>query len=80
MREVHLTYFARLGELAGISEEDRNTGAENLAELYREIAGERNLPEQTDSIRVALNDEFAHWQDGFEHGDRIAFLPPVSGG
>ena len=80
MTTVTIHYFAQLGDLAGTVEEQRETGAANLAELYAEVARDRNLPADTSSIRVAVNEEFADWGDPLANGDIVAFMPPVSGG
>ena len=32
------------------------------------------------AVRVAVNDEFADWNQTLREGDELVFIPPVAGG
>ena len=53
------------------------TVADAYAELCRLHPG---LESRRDTVRPALNREFADWGDSLAEGDEVAFIPPVSGG
>lgn len=79
---VHVTlqYFASLRERAGIEHETIATETRSLAELYAECDQRHQLGWPVEKLRVAANGEFARWSDPVADGDRVAFIPPVSGG
>ncbi|HEY3085772.1 MAG TPA: molybdopterin converting factor subunit 1 [Candidatus Dormibacteraeota bacterium] len=78
---VRVRFFARLRELAGIEIEVLHVppGA-TLADAY-DASREKHpgLPPR-ESVRAALNQEFADWTVPISNGDEVAFIPPVSGG
>lgn len=80
MRTIHLQYFALFREQRGQSEETLQTGVQTPRELYAQLKTDYRftLPEQ--SVRVSINEQFADWQAELKSGDRVVFLPPVSGG
>ncbi len=73
-------YFGRLADLRGLAEEIVSTTAETTGELYQELARIHRLELPPAGLRVAANDEFATWDHRLQSGDRIALLPPMSGG
>jgi len=80
--KVTALLFARLREQAGgdrfaLELPDGSTIAEAYAELRRLRPG---LEARRESVRAALNQEFAGWEDALADGDEVAFIPPVSGG
>ena len=79
-KAIHVQYFALLREQRGQSEETLQTGAQTPRELYGQLKKDYRftLPEQ--SLRVSINEQFADWQTALKSGDRLVFLPPVSGG
>lgn len=77
---IHVRYFAALREQAGRSEESVETTAATPAALYAELAPRRGLTLDEKILRVSINDRYADMQGGLQSGDRIAFIPPVSGG
>ncbi|OIQ92066.1 ThiS family protein [mine drainage metagenome] len=77
---VHLRYFAALADQAGVASETVETHAISLAGLYDEVRARRGLRLERAWVRVAVQDEFADWNRAPRDGDRIAFMPPVSGG
>jgi molybdopterin converting factor subunit 1 len=81
---VHVTVrlFARLREIAGAAELDREVpdGVDAKA-VWDALAAERpGLAPYTSSISCAINEEYARFSHPLKDGDEIAFLPPVSGG
>ena len=79
-KAIHIQYFALLREQRGESEETLRTTAQTPQELYAQLKKDHRftLPER--SLRVSINEQFADWQDTLKTGDRLVFLPPVSGG
>jgi sulfur-carrier protein len=77
---VELQYFASLRDRTGFEHERLHTSAGTLAELYRECDQRHGLDWPIEKLRVATNGSFARWDDGLSDGDRVAFIPPVSGG
>ena len=73
-------YFGLLAERRGLAEETLNSPATTPAELYDAIQAEHSLGLPTSDFRVAVNDEFVPWNHPLKSGDRIALLPPMSGG
>ena len=48
-------------------------------ELFTELAQRYAFPE-LNSVKVAVNDEFAGWDVTLTEGDSVVFIPPVAGG
>ncbi len=78
---VRVRFFARLRELAGIEIEVLHVppGA-TLADAYDASRGQHPALPPRESVRAALNQEFADWTAQVANGDEVAFIPPVSGG
>lgn len=77
---VEVLYFASLRDAAGVASEQVETGARDLRGLYEELQARHRLPFPSRQLRVAMDGEFAHWDDPPRAGAEIAFIPPVSGG
>jgi molybdopterin synthase catalytic subunit len=79
---VRVRVFARLRELAGFESESVELPAEStVADVYEAIR--RSHPAfqvDRESVRAALNQELADWDEVVADGDEVAFIPPVSGG
>jgi len=69
-------YFGLLAERRGLTEERITTAATTPAGLYAEL----ELGVSISGLRAAVNDEFVPWDHPLNDGDRIALLPPMSGG
>jgi molybdopterin synthase catalytic subunit len=78
---VRVRFFARLRELAGIEIEVLHVppGA-TLADAYEASRAMHPALPPRESVRAALNQEFADWTTQVADGDEVAFIPPVSGG
>lgn len=74
--------FARARDLAGVGEIDIDIPASGRVADLRRALGER-LPNLASFLRhcaVAVNDEYATDDAVLSTEDRVALLPPVSGG
>jgi molybdopterin synthase sulfur carrier subunit len=78
--DVTILYFAALRDAAGLSTERVETSAADLRALYDELQARHGLPFPARQLRVAVDGEFARWEDVPRDGTEIAFIPPVSGG
>lgn len=80
MADVTLLYFASLRERAGVDSETVSTAAADLAGVYDEAQARHGFSWPRGHLRVAMDGEFARWDDVPKAGSEIAFIPPVSGG
>jgi sulfur-carrier protein len=78
--EYRIDYFGLLADRRGISSETIIHPPATPAEIYRALCASHPLGLAMNDVRAAVNDEFAPWDRPLENGDRIAFLPPMSGG
>lgn len=77
---VEVTYFAMLREQAGVAEETVQCREGDAAQLYAQLRDSHGFSLERSRLRVAVNDAFADWDAPLRDGDRVAFIPPVSGG
>ena len=79
---VTVLLFARLRELAGVSELRRELPDGAVARTAWEsvVSDHAALAEFEPVISCAVNEEYARLTTRLNHGDEVAFLPPVSGG
>jgi molybdopterin converting factor subunit 1 len=79
---VRIRLFARLREIAGADELDRELpDGTTLAGVWQSLAGEfPALAPYRRSISGAVNADYARLDATVRDGDEVAFLPPVSGG
>ena len=78
---LRIRFFARLRELAGVETEGLQVGpGTTLAEVYDLLRARHEALPPRESVRAALNQEFAEWPAAVAEGDEVAFIPPVSGG
>lgn len=78
--KVTILYFAALRDAAGQASEVLETGAPDLRALYEELQSRHQLPFPARQLRVAMDGDFAGWEDALRDGAEVAFIPPVSGG
>jgi molybdopterin converting factor subunit 1 len=80
---VELQLFARLRELCGnhsqlsLQVPSGATARDCFVLLCEQFEAVRAYE---DAVAVAVNEEFAAWDQVIEGGDSLAFIPPVSGG
>ncbi len=73
-------YFGLLAERRGLAEEQVHSPETTPGGLYAELDSRHRLGLAINDLRVAVNDEFVRWDHPLTQGDRIALLPPMSGG
>ena len=79
---VRVRLFARLREIAGASEIERDVppGA-TLGGVWDQLAAEfPAMAPYRGSISAAVNADYSRMTAKVADGDEVAFLPPVSGG
>lgn len=79
-KTISVQYFAVLKDLTGKSDEVLITTAQFASDLFKEICQNYHLTMPTNQLRVAVNDDFCEWDYLLKDGDKIVFIPPVSGG
>lgn len=79
-KAIHIQYFALLREQRGQDEETLRTDARTPGELYAQLRKEYQFTLSDQSLGVSINEQFSEWQTELKSGDRVVFLPPVSGG
>ncbi len=79
---VKVRLFARLRDLAGAQELDREMPAgADVAAVWNALAAEfPAVAAYRSSVSAAINADYARMTDPVADGDEVAFLPPVSGG
>ncbi len=78
---VRVRFFARLRELVEAETEAIQVPpASTLRDVYESLRRTHSALPQHESVRGALNHEFAEWDAVMSEGDEVAFIPPVSGG
>ncbi|PPA70711.1 molybdopterin converting factor subunit 1 [Jeotgalibacillus proteolyticus] len=70
--------FAHLREQLGQDQITVEKEKLTVKELLKELTDQYAI--QTDSLMVAVNEEYAEPEDSVTKGDRVALIPPVSGG
>ena len=75
---IHLSWFGHLSELRGLRDETIRTKTVTAGALLHELSRRHALDFST--TRLAVNDEFAASDQPLRPGDKIALLPPFSGG
>ena len=77
---LQIEYFALLRDQRGLNKETIDTEAKTPAELYRHLKREHDFSLDQDSLKVAVNEDFAEWGTALKDGDTVVFIPPVAGG
>jgi molybdopterin-guanine dinucleotide biosynthesis protein A len=75
---IHLSWFGHLSELRGLRDETIRTKTGTAGALLHELSRRHALDLST--TRLAVNDEFAASDQPLRPSDKIALLPPFSGG
>lgn len=73
---IQVKFFASLRETIGKTEVELAT-ARTAGEAWDQATDATPRP---DNILVAINLEYAHFDDPVSDGDEVAFFPPVTGG
>lgn len=82
---IQILYFAGLQESIGHAAEKLAlpAGVATLGQLRDHLAalgGGRECLSSARNLKVARNQEMAHFNEALADGDEIAFFPPVTGG
>ncbi|MBM7579607.1 MoaD/ThiS family protein [Jeotgalibacillus terrae] len=75
---IKVNCFAHLKELAGGNHIHIDKKEMSVKELLEEVQRQYHI--QTDSVLVAINEEYAFPDDQVTEYDTVALIPPVSGG
>lgn len=78
--KVQVEYFAQFREAAGKDRELLDVLGDTAFDVWNDLVARYGIHPGRDSILVAVNDDFSDWNRKLSEGDRIVFLPPVSGG
>ena len=81
---IIIEYFALFRSLAKRTEEilefPSDTGILSIPALYDSLRARHGFPLEQSSVHVAVNDAYVPWDHVLRPGDRVVFIPPVSGG
>lgn len=78
---IAVRYFAILRDVSGKSSEEVQVEAgASAGQVYRQLAEKYGFPLGLSEVRVAVNDEFTNADHPLRAGDKLVFIPPVSGG
>lgn len=81
MKTITVLYFASLAQQANSDQESLQVASDSsIADIYQLLQQRHGFDMPSDSLRVAINHDFANWQDAIADGDVLAFIPPVAGG
>lgn len=80
MKNITILYFAKLREEANKRDELLKTDANTAIEVFNFLKEKYNFSLSEDYLRVAINDEFAEWDDRINDNDILVFIQPVAGG
>ncbi len=77
---VTVEYFAVLRDCAGKNSESLALESAWPAAVYDQLQARYRFPLDRSRIHLAVNGEFAAWDQTLRPGDTVVFLPPVCGG
>ncbi len=80
MKNIRVLYFGRLRQERGQFEEILETGADQVCDLYSELRQQHGLSFPLESLRIAINDEFAETNTRLANNMTVAYMPPMAGG
>ena len=78
--QIRVIYFAKLRDLIGLDEEffsmeEGDDPSDVLASIKK-----KHKIDVGANFKIAVNDEFSKWDIKLNNGDRLVFIPPVTGG
>lgn len=80
MKRIDVEYFALFRDRAGRSEEQVETDADTVLELFGELHDRHGTGDPRGHCKVAINGSMTDWDHLLSDGDRILLFPPVAGG
>ena len=78
--QIQVVYFAKLRELTGLDQEAFSMMKGSNPNDVLESINERHQIDIGSNFKIAVNDEFSNWDIKLNDGDRLVFIPPVTGG
>lgn len=78
--DVKVEYFAVFRSCARKGEENVRVRNPSPSELYEHLRERYRFSLLMDRIHLVVNDEYSPWDKPLKQGDRVVFIPPVSGG
>ena len=78
--QIRVIYFAKLRDLIGLDEEIFSI---EKGDDPTDVLASINKKHKIDvgaNFKIAVNDEFSQWDVKLSNGDRLVFIPPVTGG
>jgi molybdopterin converting factor small subunit len=77
---IKLDYYALFRACAGKCGEELTLDSADPARLYDDLMKKYRFPLDRSLVHLAVNDAYASWDMPLSPGDRVVFVPPVSGG
>ena len=78
--KIQVIYFAILRELTGLDEETCSMKEGNNPDEVLSSINKRHEIDVGINFKIAVNDEFSDRDIELNDGDRLVFIPPVTGG
>jgi molybdopterin converting factor subunit 1 len=78
--KIEVKYFAALRESAGKSSEIIDFEGQTIEDVYQALNEKYSFSVERSHLKVALNEEYANFEDRISSGDIVVFIPPVAGG
>ena len=78
--KIQVFYFAILRELTGLDKETFSIKQGNKPGDVLTSINDRHEIDLGINFKIAVNDEFSDWDIELNEGDRLVFIPPVTGG
>lgn len=78
--KIKIIYFASLKDKTQKSQEEIETNAQTINQLYDELNQLHHFPIDKKHIRVAVNEEYQNFDYNLNAMDTVVFIPPVAGG
>lgn len=78
--KIQVIYFAKLRELTGLDKETFSIKQGNKPGDVLTSINDRHEIDLGINFKIAVNDEFSDWDIELNEGDRLVFIPPVTGG
>ena len=77
---IKIIFFARLREAIELDEEIIMLPKGALPSDAQKLLNEKYDLNIDTNLKVAINDQFSDWDKELSNGDRLVFIPPVTGG
>ena len=78
--QIQVVYFAKLRELTGLDQETFSISKGANPSDVLESINEKHPIDTGSNFKIAVNDAFSDWDIKLNDGDRLVFIPPVTGG